>query len=206
MNHMGLHITFCDMNQDVVEHLWNIFADISNVDITQDDILSGTVDAVVSPGNSFGLMDYGLDKIMKKRFCIEKRLQEIIKDVYYGELPVWQAAIIDTGDTDIPYLISSPTMRVPMKLERETLNIYLATRAIFIAILQHNNNVAAEQSKIHTVRIPWMWTWAGRFPLDLAAKQMKYAYEAVMLNGWVDTFPRDWKEAISAEKTIRGDI
>ena len=79
---------------------------------------------------------------------MQHRLQAVLKEDYNGELPVGQAAIIKTlsaNDSDkkfedpkfnegklIKYLISAPTMRVPLDVT-DTVNAYLAFRAVIIA-------------------------------------------------------------------------
>ena len=79
---------------------------------------------------------------------MQHRLQALIKVDYDGELPVGEAAIIKTlspDDSDekfkdsqfndgrlINYLISAPTMRVPMDVIH-TVNAYLAFRAVIRA-------------------------------------------------------------------------
>lgn len=59
------------------------------------------------------------------------RLQQIIKgEEYFGELLVGQAVILETNDETqkIKYLISAPTMRVPLDVS-DTPNAYLAFKA-----------------------------------------------------------------------------
>ena len=79
---------------------------------------------------------------------MQHRLQALIRVDYDGELPVGQAAIITTlspNDSDktfkdpqfnegrlIKYLISAPTMRVPMDVIH-SVNAYLAFRAVIRA-------------------------------------------------------------------------
>jgi O-acetyl-ADP-ribose deacetylase (regulator of RNase III) len=66
---------------------------------------------------------------------VQERLQKQIKEKHNGELLVGQAILIETGFSGIPYLISAPTMRVPMIL-KDAVNVYLASKAIFI-LLKH---------------------------------------------------------------------
>ena len=62
-----------------------------------------------------------------------------------GELLVGQAlvvptgdSVVPTGDSVVPYLISAPTMRVPMSFNIATsLNAYLAMKAILVAAVAH---------------------------------------------------------------------
>ena len=89
-----------------------------NVEIVAGDICEVSADAIVSPANSFGFMDGGLDLALSDRFGwdLQERLQEMIRRDFYGELHIGQAAIIATRDERVPWLISAPTMRVPMRI------------------------------------------------------------------------------------------
>ena len=51
------------------------------------DITQIECDAMVSPANSFGFMDGGLDYALSERFGwdLEKRLQKIIKDFFFDQ-------------------------------------------------------------------------------------------------------------------------
>lgn len=91
-----------------------------------DEIISA--DAIVSPANSFGYMDGGIDLAFRNRWPhIEKTVQDQIAQLQFGELLVGQAFDVATGDDKFKRLIVAPTMRIPMKVP--VFNIYLATRA-----------------------------------------------------------------------------
>lgn len=144
--------------------------DISKGDIFMRDNELIVADAIVSPGNSFGFMDGGIDLVYSRRFGwqLMERLQDVIKDKYAGELLVGQAAIIETKDPKetIKYLISAPTMRVPTDV-RGTVNAYLAFRATLLAVRKHNKKVMEG-------------TAVGLMNCDACAYQMLKAYEAVV--------------------------
>jgi O-acetyl-ADP-ribose deacetylase (regulator of RNase III) len=53
---------------------------------------------------------------------------------HHGELVVGAAEIVETGDLTKPYLIAAPTMRLPIILGPETVNPYLAIRAVLLLI------------------------------------------------------------------------
>jgi O-acetyl-ADP-ribose deacetylase (regulator of RNase III) len=100
-----------------MEYEWsNYFGEFDDVELSQGDILRDRADAIVSPANSFGYMDGGLDLLYSQHFGweLEKRLRKLLIEEHDGELPVGQAVIVETGREDIPYLISAPTMRVPI--------------------------------------------------------------------------------------------
>lgn len=98
-------------------------------------ILKAGANTVVSPANSFGFMDGGLDARYMEYFQsdIQMRVRRQIYDHHAGELLVGAADIVETGDAHIPFLIVAPTMRVPMVL-RDSINAYLAARAVFLLV------------------------------------------------------------------------
>jgi len=155
-------------------------ADAPNVIVTQGDILEHAADAVVSPANSFGYMDGGVDLVYSMFFGweLEARLKALLSERHFGELPVGQAVILPTEHAFIPYLISAPTMRVPENISG-TANVYLAFRAALIAVLAHN---ATAEKPIESLLVPGLGTGIGRVTPERAASQMKLAYDAV-ING-----------------------
>ncbi len=168
-----------DIDADVVRAWKDHFKDIDNVQISKGDIFEIDADAIVSPANSFGYMDGGIDLVYVRRFGWESqdRLQRHLKDEHDGELPVGQAAIVETLDPVIPYLVSAPTMRMPMNVSG-TLNAYLAFRAAIRAVKQHN---ASDQNPIQSVLCPGLCTAIGLMPPGKAAKQMALAYRVCVL-------------------------
>ncbi len=161
---------------------WTQFFDKEeNVSIVPKDITTIECDAVVSPANSFGFMDGGLDYALSERFGwdLEKRLQKIIKELPEGELLVGQALVLETGDSIVPYLISAPTMRVPTNFNIDTsINAYLAMKAALIK--------AKNDERIHSVAIPGLCTGVGRMQPMIAAGQMFLAYKEIILGEKMD--------------------
>lgn len=93
--------------------------------------LDAPVDAVVSPANSFGFMDGGIDYHYSENMPnIQNIVQEAIANwTEFNELLVGNALIVDSTHKTIPFLIVAPTMRVPMRLPDPS-NVFLATRAV----------------------------------------------------------------------------
>lgn len=122
-------------------------------------------DAVVSPANSFGFMDGGIDQVYTDFFGpkLQETLQSRIKSSFDGELLVGQATIVETGHTKVRLCIAAPTMRVPMDINH-TANIFLATRAAVRALLASGFD--------GEVFVPGMGTGAGRVKPSVAAYQM----------------------------------
>jgi hypothetical protein len=93
-----------------------------------------------------------------------------------GELLVGEAIVIATEDAATPWLISAPTMRVPMRV-RSSINAYLATKAILLAVRSHHSDIP-----IQTIAIPGLGTGIGQLAPEVAASQMFQAYREVIHN------------------------
>lgn len=155
----------------------NLFATYSDIELIEGDITQITCDATVSPANSFGFMDGGLDYALSERFGwhLQDILKEQIQNLPEGELLIGKSITLNTKDKKIPFLIVAPTMRVPMSFHIDTsVNAYLAMKAILIAAKSNN--------QIQSVSIPGLCTGCGRMPFDIAATQMFLAYEEIILN------------------------
>jgi len=140
-----LQVILRDRGAAVVAAWQQHFDGLDNVEIGQGDIFDVTADAIVSPANSFGYMDGGIDAVYIHRFGtgLQSRLQQRLVEEHHGELPVGQAVIVETVDEEIPWLVSAPTMRIPEPVPN-TLNAYLAFRAALRAVLEHNADGANE--------------------------------------------------------------
>jgi len=179
-------ITFhlCDLDKDIVE-MWEFyFADILNFkfhnkDIFLVDIPDDTLNAIVSPSNSFGDLQGGIDLVYYKRFghTLEERLQQVIIDTKFGELVIGDALILQINKFySYQFFISAPTMRVPMCINVENnVNVYLAFRAILIELIRYNSLVS-DQDKIQHVVCPGLGTGIGKISPEICAKQMYQAY------------------------------
>lgn len=130
-----MQLFLIDTNEKLIGAWQKVFEGVEGITIIHDSIFNHPADALVSPANSFGFMNGGIDFSISKNlgWHIEKKLQKIIREKYFGELLIGQAEIIETDSVDFPYLISAPTMRTPMTILR-TPNIYLAMKAILILV------------------------------------------------------------------------
>ncbi len=202
-----------DLGEPLVE-AWNReFAGVRTVTTSCGDIFSmepGPIapgapidvkaDAIVSPANSFGFMDGGIDAVYTYQFGhgLQERLQSLIRDEHGGELPVGQAAIVSTDHADIPWCISAPTMRTPRDVS-DTVNAYLSFRAALRSVLSHNRS---GRPRIDTVLCPGMATAVGRMPVGRCAKQMRAAWERVL--GTHNPFPHSLGAAADDEYGMLG--
>jgi O-acetyl-ADP-ribose deacetylase (regulator of RNase III) len=132
-------------------------------------------DCMVSPANSFGLMDGGVDAAIIRFFGHElmDRVQQRILEDYLGEQPVGTSMIVETGHPKHPFLAHTPTMRVPMEISR-TDNVYLAMWAMLLAVRRHNQST---QPPIEVIACPGLGTGTGKVPYAEAARQMALAFK-----------------------------
>ncbi len=177
-----MQIYLTDTNQEVTDAWAKVFAGIEAVTIRHTSIFDHPCDALVSPANSFGYMNGGIDFAISKNlgWHIEKRLQKAIREKYFGELLVGQAEIVETDQVSFPYLIAAPTMRTPMTIFRGP-NIYLCMKAILV-LLRYGTFASGEpiRDKVKSIAIPGLGTGIGQLPPILCARQMRIAWEDVM--------------------------
>lgn len=171
-----LKIRLVDTNAQLVDWWRRAFADQEHVTVVEGDFFAEPADAMVSPANSFGFMDGGLDYAIRVELghAVERRLQQAILEEDGGELLIGQAKIISTSHAKWPYLIAAPTMRVPEDI-RGTVNAYLAFRAILREVERHNANTRAN-ARITSIVCPGLGTGIGKLDASMCATQMLYAY------------------------------
>jgi O-acetyl-ADP-ribose deacetylase (regulator of RNase III) len=188
---MDIQILLRDKNINLVNAWSKEFKDYHNVKISCGDIFGLSADAIISPANSFGFMDGGIDLRYSVYFGwdLQKTLQNKIRSDFHGELPVGHATIVETNNDNIKYLISCPTMRVPEDVS-DTVNAYLAFRAGLIEVLNFNKN---NNEKIASILCPGLGTLSGMLPETICAIQMKYAYDSIFNRE--NNFPNDLWEA-----------
>src|SRR5260221_8759755 len=120
-------LVLIDRSQLLIDQWKAQFADCPGVQVLLGDYFQRPADAIVSPANSFGIMDGGLDLAIRDQlgFSVQSKIQEVIMEKHHGELPVGCAEIIATNDARWKYLIVAPTMRIPEPIPF-TVNAYLA--------------------------------------------------------------------------------
>jgi O-acetyl-ADP-ribose deacetylase (regulator of RNase III) len=169
MNKHDLRLILIDLEPGIVREWERWFARFPEVEILEGDLTEAAADAYVSPANSYGWMDGGIDRALRERFAagdIERRVQEAIAEVG-GRLPVGMAMVVETGDDETPYLISAPTMETPSDVSH-TDHAYRAMKALLEAI--------QEYSEVGSVAIPGLCTGVGCMSAADSARQMSAAY------------------------------
>ncbi|MFI9204085.1 macro domain-containing protein [Streptomyces sp. NPDC053048] len=170
-----LKVVLTDTNTHVVGAWRAAFADTPGIEIRKGSILDESVDAWVSPTNSRGLMNGGVDAVIKRHLGagIQLRVQRAIRDQFAGNLPVGSAVCVPSGATNPKFLISTPTMETSSENVSETLNVALACAAAFQAI--HRQNQEAPGS-IESVALVGMGARTGRVPARVCANLMWTGY------------------------------
>lgn len=165
------------------------FEGAPDVMVSEGDIFELGTDALVSPANSFGFMDGGLDHQISERmgWHIQDAVQRAIQARPMRELLIGEAIIVPTGSAPTAWLIVAPTMRVPMRI-RESVNAYLAMKAILLAAHAHTDVIPIE-----TITIPGLGTGVGKIDPNTAARQMWQAYDEVVNGNF--TAPASFGEA-----------
>lgn len=196
--------------EEELYYAWKTFCgELPNVEIYHGSILDLSVDAIVSPANSYGFMDGGIDLLYSRKFGwqVQERLQDIINAKHHGELLIGQAEIVETDASQIPFVISAPTMRVPMIL-KDSVNPYLAARAVLLLIKNgtfFSGNYEGEMvSKfVKSVAFPGLATGVGRIGFNTCARQMQRAIEDVTLEKY--TYPQSWVDASAKHQELYTD-
>lgn len=165
---MRLH--FADTNPAVTHALADCFLLHPEVEILCADLVAVAKHCVVSPANSHGFMDGGIDSAYLAYFGpgIQSAVQAAIARRPEGHLPVGAAIAVRTGDVRIPYLIAAPTMETPGEVPAS-----YAGRALR-AVLRL---VDAHPELGEDVYCPGLTTAVGRTDPREAAQSMAAAYQ-----------------------------
>ena len=198
-------LILCEFSEQLCDEWRLAFANFPEVEIKHGIFEHIDFDCINSPANSFGLMDGGIDEAITMYFGQQMmdRVQAMIIDKYAGEQPVGTSEIV-RGTADgierVRYVAHTPTMIIP-ELIGNTNNVYMAMKAMLLAVETHNKNNELEENKIRTLVCSGLGTGAGRVPFKKAAIDMAKAYQ-VFKNR-----PRNisWSFATSRYQYIKGD-
>ena len=179
---------------------WERFCgDLPFVTVHRGSIFALSCDAVVSPANSYGFMDGGIDMLYSEFFGwgVQEQLQALIQEKHHGELLVGAAEIVETEHPTLPFVIAAPTMRVPMILQH-SVNPYLAARAVLLLVKHGKFSSGANAGKpisdfVDSIAFPGLGTGVGRIGPNTCARQVRAAIDAVLLGQ--EVFPESWVEA-----------
>ena len=162
-------IWLVDVNPDMVEAWKKEFQGADGVVVQCGDILEIAENTVVSPANSYGFMDGGIDRAYTDFFGLkpQEEIQRLIASRPEGFLPVGAAVLVKTGNRKIPYMIAAPTMMTPGQVNAA--NAFFAMSAI-LRIAGQNRDI------VEKLFCPGLATGVGGVSCERAAKEMATAY------------------------------
>lgn len=130
---------------------------------------------IATAGNSFGLMDAGMDLAVVRFFGVPvmEKIQASILREYLGEQPVGSSFLVPTHHPEHPFVAHSPTMRIPMNISG-TDQVYQAMWATLLAVHRHNEQGA--EREIGVLACPAFGTGTGGMSPVEAGLQMELAY------------------------------
>lgn len=179
----NINIHFVSLDTNLPEHCKNIFSKYSNITYSVGNIQNcNSHDCIVSPANSFGQMDGGIDAalsyMLQKDYDVDhigRKVRKVIAEEYSGEQPIGTCILVKTENPKFPFLAHAPTMTIPQNVNR-TLNAYYAFKAVLEAINFHNKT---STNKIKSILTTTFCTGCGEMSLEQSLKQMRYAYDVV---------------------------
>ena len=167
-----MEVIFCDMN----ERLCSIMETVNpTIKVVCDDIRTQTdCDAWVSPANSVGMMDGGIDLVYRDYFGSD--IQDVVhakieEKFTCGYIPLDFAMSVETNK-EPGHIILAPTMPIPMIITDYSW-VFLATSA---AIRE------AKQQGFKKIVIPGMGTCTGRVPYEIATALIGAAIKLELKN------------------------
>lgn len=174
----NINIHFVSLDPELPTYMKKYFTIFPNISFEVINIENcSNFDCIVSPGNSFGQMDGGIDAMLSKILSnnIGKKVRKAIAKKYFGEQPIGTCLLIKTGNKKYPLLAHSPTMLIPKNVDG-TLNPYFAFKAVLSTILNYNKR---NTKKIKNILTTTFCTGCGDISLKKSLKQMRYAYDVV---------------------------
>ncbi len=172
---MLVKVVLVDINPKMIAAWRDTFEENPEVEIVQGSMTDMQVSAWVSPTNSGGRMDGGLDLVIKKFLGdgVEKLVQKQIKERFSGKMPLGRTTCVQTGKVMPAWLISTPTMVGSNEDISDTLNVALACGAAFQAVHTQNEE---QPGSIRSVALPGLGANTGRVPAEICADLMWTAY------------------------------
>jgi len=165
-----MKIYLLDRNEKICYWWQFYFKDIDNVEVVCEDfkkfVDQHNVECIVSPANSYGLMDGGYDLAIANYFGheIAERVRDYILDKYWGEQPVGSSFLINIDK--YRKLIHTPTMRIPSKI-KDPMVVYHCMRSTLIEAIKNN---------VESIVIPAFGGDCGDLNYSIISNMMYNAY------------------------------
>lgn len=165
-----MKLIVCILDSDVYKKYKHTYDGVPGLSIVYGNIFNHKADAFVTAGNSFGMMDGGIDGHVNYFFdYIQSSVQKELARVWRGECPVGAAVSVTVGENAMgcKYLCYAPTMRTPRNVAK-TQNAYLAARGALIE--------CAKYTDIQTIIMPMLCMSVGRMHPEHILHQIKCAW------------------------------
>lgn len=184
-----IEIRFVSLDKDIKNMIEKVFSGYDNLSGEKKVIQScESADCIVSPANSFGQMDGGIDGALSLMLSTEddvdyigKKVRQVISDIYFGEQPVGTCILLPTDNEKFPFLAHAPTMATPSNVSG-TFNPYYAFRAVLLEVIKYNRSCDDVDKRIKSVLTTTFATGCGGIGLEEALEQMKLAYDKIDAN------------------------
>ena len=182
-----MQIYLLDINPEMTD-AWNKYFKYTGVNIVNQDFKTfitehQDMEAIVSPANSFGLMDGGYDKAIIDYYGpqLMEHVQYAIIEKWFGEQPVGTSMSITISNIFYtkeyhgkpmmfnPILIHTTTMRTPEVITDPRI-IYQCMRATLIEAINQ---------EVESIVIPAFGGCTGKVDPDIIARMMFLAYNQI---------------------------
>lgn len=177
------HPIFVSLNQRFIDCAIQAFG--AGTDARAQDVaaLQGLEDAAfLSPANSLGFMDGGIDKAYSQVMWpgVEQRVKARIRAIGHEDfigrpyLPIGSATAVEADSSRNQWLISAPTMLLPQAVQ-DTRNAYWAMLATLRVVDQLNRRLGGRP--IRTLVATSLCCGWGKMDEAVAAQQMREAWD-----------------------------
>lgn len=195
MNKKIINIVIINQNHynTIKQYFDNKQYDYFDVNVIYGDILNTSADIIASAGNSYAMMDGGIDGSIN---CFLDRIESEIKKIiimkYYGEMPVGTCLLYNVQDRckKYKYLAYVPTMKVPCNVS-DSINAYLSLRSILVQMMNENLN-------LNSVCIPLFCAGAGEMSIEKICHQYDMALNSIV----IDPSKLNWKDIWSTHRQL----
>ena len=172
----NINFTLIDENPEIVSGYANFLGQFPNWKFKRGDILKASADALVSPANSYGDMQGGIDKSYLQEFGghLEDIVKLYIQESHGGFLEIGKSQGVPINAQNYKFLICTPTMEEP-NLITDPRDIYEAATGLFEELNRINTQTSS--NSIKSVNLPGLGTGCGGLNGFESGKMLALAYK-----------------------------
>lgn len=171
-NHSRVNLCIVCTHQEAALSLIDVFRN-TEVEITVADLIDVAEDTIVSPANSFGYLDGGIDRRYREVFGpkLEQDLLDALARIG-GVLPIGTALTLPVSShSQIGRIIFAPTVENPEAVR--AVNVFRAARAVFREV----DRLEERGTPVGELFMPFLGTGVGQVPFNEAAAEMRLAWD-----------------------------